>query len=334
MKTRTLTTTTLAATLAGLGAALLTLGASVPDPASSAGSEANVLEVTADGHTSFELGADEIPSGWTTLRFDNASNVIHFALVGKMPSVDGAQKTVEDSKAEVVPVFQNIMDDINGKQPRFPEAGFELPAWYGEVVYLGGPGLTSPGETSEVTLDLEPGTYVIECYVKMADGTFHSTEDMIEGLTVTDASSDAASARSSGTADAAPAADAGVSISVDGGIETNGSLAPGRRTVEVTFTDQDAHEHFLGHDVHLVRLEDGADLAELGAWMSWADPGGLTEPAPSGVRFLGGTQEMPAGASAYVTAELEAGDYAWIAEVPDPASKDMLVTFTVPRAGR
>jgi hypothetical protein len=315
-----MTTRTQTATLGALGVVLLTLGASVPDLASSAESETNVLEVTADGHTSFELSAEEIPAGRTTVRLDNASNVIHFALVGKMPSVDGNQKTVEDSKAEVVPVFQNIMDDINGRDSRFPEAGFELPAWYGEVVYLGGPGLTSPGETSEVTLDLDPGTYVIECYVKMADGTFHSTGDMIEGLTVTDAPTDPS---------AAPAADARVSVSFDGGIQMDGTLSPGLRTVEVTFTDQRAHEHFLGHDVHLVRLEDGADLAELGAWMSWSDPGGLTEPAPSGVRFLGGTQEMPEGMSTYVTVELEPGDYAWIAEVPDPAGKDMLVEFTV-----
>lgn len=322
MTTRPLTTTTLTATLGALGMALLTLGGCDPDPASSAETETNVLEVTADGHTSFELSSEEIPAGRTTLRLENASNVIHFALVGKMPSVDGNQKTVEDSKAEVVPVFQNIMDDINGREPRFPDAGFELPAWYGEVDYLGGPGLTSPGETSEVTVDLEPGTYVIECYIKMADGTFHSTEDMIEGLTVTDAASDASTSP--------PAADARLSVSFDGGIQMDGALSAGDRTVEVTFADQRAHEHFLGHDVHLVRLEDGADLAALGAWMSWSDPGGLTEPAPSGVRFLGGTQEMPEGASAYLTAEFEAGDYAWIAEVPDPAGKDMLVEFSVP----
>lgn len=322
MTTRTVTTTTLTATLGALGLALLTLGGCVPDPASSTESETNVLEVTADGHTSFALSTEEIPAGRTTLRLDNASNVIHFALVGKMPSVDGDQKTVEDSKSEVVPVFQNIMDDINGREPRFPDAGLELPAWYGQVVYLGGPGLTSPGETSEVTLDLEPGTYVIECYIKMADGTFHSTEDMIEGLTVTEAVSDASTSP--------PASDARVSVSFDGGIQMDGDLSPGLRTVEVTFTDQRAHEHFLGHDVHLVRLEDGADLDALGAWMSWSDPGGLIEPAPSGVRFLGGTQEMPEGTGAYVTVELEAGDYAWIAEVPDPAGKDMLVEFSVP----
>lgn len=312
-----------------LTAILLSLAASFPvlaacdsdsSPTQPTDPEPNVLAVTADGHASFELDDTEIPSGWTTVRFTNASNATHFAIVEKMPSVDGEQMTVEDSRAEVVPVFQNIMDDINGQNPRFPEAGFDLPAWYDQVVFLGGPGLTSPGETSEVTLDLEPGTYVIECYVKMADGTFHSTEDMIEGLTVTESSSDTEP----------PTADAGVSISFEGGIQMDGSLEAGSRSVEVTFTDQDLHEHFLGHDVHLVRLEDGANLADLAAWMNWAAPGGLAEPAPSGVTFLGGTQDMPGGTSLYVTAELEAGDYAWIAEVPDPAGKNMLVEFSVP----
>ncbi|MFW6084934.1 MAG: hypothetical protein ACODAA_06960 [Gemmatimonadota bacterium] len=311
-----------AVVLALLGTFAL-LSARDADPASAGDPERSVLEVRATGPSSFELSANEIPSGWTTVRLTNGSSVVHFAIVEKMPEVDGEQKTVEDSEEEVVPVFQNIMDDIRGLDPRFPEAGFELPAWYEEVVFLGGPGLVSPGETGEVTLDLEPGTYVIECYVKMPDGTFHSTEGMVEGLTVTESPSGGEP----------PAADARVTVSFDGGIEMNGGLEAGRRTVEVVFTDQRAHEHFLGHDVHLVRLHEGpegTDLDELGAWMSWSAPDGLAEPAPTGMTFVGGTHEMPAGSTTYVTAELEAGDYAWIAEIPDPAGKNMLVEFSVP----
>lgn len=282
-------------------------------------SEPNVLEVTAVGPASFELATHEIPAGWTTLRFVNDSEAIHFVLVERMPEVDGDRKTVEDSRAEVVPVFQNIMDDIDGREPRFPDLGFELPDWYGEVGFLGGPGLTSPGETGEVTIRLEPGTYVVECYVKMADGTFHSTAGMIEGLVVTD----------SGSGARPPSADSRVSVSREGGIEMDGAVDAGHRTLAVSFTDQAAYEHFLGHDVHLARLEEDADLEALGAWMDWSAPGGLAEPAPSGVTFLGGTQEMPGGSTAYLTVDLVPGDYAWIAEVPDPAGKGMLVRFSM-----
>lgn len=319
MTLRILAGTTLAGTILAAAATLPVASSHVPGVPDDAVSEPNVLDVRAVGRTSFEIATAEIAAGWTTLRFVNASEVVHFVLVERMPVADGEQKTVADSRAEVVPVFQNIMDDINGRAPRFPDLGFELPSWYGDVGFLGGPGLTSPGETGEVTLDLEPGTYVLECYVKMPDGTFHSTAGMIEGLVVTE--------RGSGTEPLS--ADGRVTVSRQGGIEMDGPVEAGRRTLAVHFTDQAAYEHHLGHDVHLIHLEEDVDLEALGAWMDWSAPGGLAEPAPSGVTFLGGTQDMPPGSTAYVTAELSPGDYAWIAEVPSPGEKGMLTTFSV-----
>ena len=279
-----------------------------------------VVEVTASDHTTFELSAGEISSGWTTFRFVNETHAVHFVVLEKMPVVDGEQKTVADSKAEVVPVFQNVMDDINGKDPSFPDAGFELPEWYSDVVFVGGPGLTSPGATSRTTVNLDPGTYVVECYVKAEDGVFHSTEDMIEGLTVTESTSGVEPPQPSLQLD----------ISSDNGITVDGEIdRPGAHTIAVDFDDQTAYSHFLGHDVHLVRLGEDADMAELATWMNWAAPGGLAEPAPSGVEFIGGTQDMPGGSTTYMSVNLESGDYAWIAEVPNPDEKGMLKTFTV-----
>jgi len=86
----------------------------------------------------------------------------------------------------------------------------------------------------------------------------------------------------------------------------------------------------LSHDVHLARLEDETDLDALGAWMDWSQPTGLDTPPPA--VFLGGTHEMQAGETAYFTVTLEPGRYAWIAEVPNPASKNMLKSFTIPVA--
>ena len=57
------------------------------------------------------------------------------------------------------------------------EAGAEfakLPEWFGEVQFLGGSGIISPGVTSMTTLYLESGYYVFECYMKMKGGIFHS----------------------------------------------------------------------------------------------------------------------------------------------------------------
>lgn len=99
-------------------------------------------------------------------------------------------------------------------------------------------------------------------------------------------------------------------------------------TIAVHFKDQAVHENFLGHDVNLVKLEENTDLEALARWINWADPKGLETPAPA--TFLGGSQQMNAGNTAYFTVNLKPGRYAWIAEVPDPASKGMLKTFTVP----
>lgn len=272
----------------------------------------NIVEVTSSG-MSFDL-PESIPSGWTTFRYHNRTGVTHFFIIEKMP----AGKTVEDSRAEVVPVFQEGMDlIIEGKFDEALAAFGALPAWYPEVVITGGPGLTAPGGTSEMTVHLEPGTYVIECYVKTPDGTFHTTYGMIEGLTVTDAGSDASP----------PQPTLRVTMQNDR-LELDGTLRPGRHTIAVHFAEQTVHEHFLGHDVHLVRLEDDTDVQALNDWMSWAAPAGLSTVAPA--EFLGGVQEMPAGSTGYFHTILTPGRYALIAEVPDPAAKNMLHVFRVP----
>jgi len=129
---------------------------------------------------------DEIPSGWHTFRYINKSNETHFFLLDKYPE----GKTIKDMELEVAPTFQRGMDLINEGKTEEGYAEFnKLPAWFFEVVYSGGSGLISPGHTSETTLKLEPGYYVVECYVKMANGVFHSTMGMVKELIVTDSSS-------------------------------------------------------------------------------------------------------------------------------------------------
>ncbi|MDZ7801839.1 MAG: hypothetical protein U5K81_13760 [Trueperaceae bacterium] len=264
-----------------------------------------VLEIVTRGHT-FDLSADEIASGWTTIRLRNESDEPHFALFGLMPEGRG----MEDSVREVVPVFQDAMDLIMAGDV---EEGFAalggLPEWYGNVVYSGGPGMVSPGGTTEVVAFLEPGTYVIECYVKTEDGVFHSVRGMIDEITVADVPH----------AGEPPAADLVVSLSnpqpddgsaPESGIEVEGTPAPGPQVVEVRFTSEDPP--LLANDLHLVRLAGGEDVADVAAWMDWSNPGGLKTPAPA--TFLGGTHEMPQGQSAYLSVDLQPGRYAWVSE--------------------
>lgn len=272
----------------------------------------NLVEVKSTG-MNFIL-PNEIPSGWTTFRYSNVSPVTHFMLFDKLPVVDGRQITYTDF-GQIGPIFGDAMNLINeGKA----ESGFaefsRLPSWFSEIIFSGGVGMVSPGETAQTTIFLEAGIYVLECYVK-TNGIFHPmTKQVI--------------VKESSLNHTPPVATQSLSISRQGGIQMPAKVEVGLQTIAVHFKDQGPHEHFLGHDVHLVKLEEDTDLEKLNSWMTWTTPDGLNTPAP--VKFLGGAQEMPAGGTAYITLDLKPGNYAWIAEVPDPDSKNMLKIFTVP----
>ena len=311
-----MTMKTLASLAATLLVAVLGYTSLAPGDDGTAAAE-NVVKVTARG---LDLVApDEIPSGWTTFRLTNESEMIHFAVLQRLPDGIG----IEEQQEEVAPVFQKGMDLLNeGNADAAMEAFGGLPAWFGEIVFMGGPGLIAPKRTAQTTVLLEPGTYLLECYVK-TNGIFHSYNPnpdaygMVREITVTEEATEAS----------APEADIEITISSERGMEVDGDVQTGDNTIAVHFADQTTHEHFLGHDVHLVRLEEGTDLEALATWMDWTQPTGLETPAPAS--FIGGLHEMPAGATGYFTATLEPGRYAWIAEVPNPAERGMLKTFTV-----
>ncbi|MCJ7814796.1 MAG: hypothetical protein MUP31_01965 [Xanthomonadales bacterium] len=259
---------------------------------------------------------DEISSGWHTFRYSNQSDQTHFFLLEKYPQ----GKTLKDAKKEVFPVFQEGMDFIFNGEPEEGVAAFgNLPPWYSQVVLSGGSGLISPWTTSETTLKLAPGYYVVECYVKMPNGTFHSVVGMAAALVV--------------SSEVAPelqiTPDVNIAISSTVGIVFDDNIHKGKQTFSVFFKDQVVHENFVGHDVNLVKYDDGADLKVLEKWMNWANPMGLISPSPEGFTFLGGVNDMPAGSTGYFTAELEPGNYAFVAEVPNSLGKNMLKTFVV-----
>lgn len=259
---------------------------------------------------------DTIPSGWNTFKYKNASPQTHFFLIDKYP--EGI--TLDSVKARVLPPFDLAMKLINEGKPKegFAEFG-KLPAWFMELKNLGGSGLISPGHIAETTVKLEPGYYIIECYVKMSNGVFHTSMGMAKVLIV--------SVTNSGNPE--PKADIKVEISSTDGIVFNDSISKGKHCFSVYYKDQIAHENFIGHDVNLAKLDDNANLEDLNNWMDWSKPKGLIEPAPVGVTFLGGVNNMLAGDTGYFTVNLTPGKYVLISEVPNPASKKMLKTFEV-----
>ena len=261
---------------------------------------------------------DTISSGWNTFKYINKSEETHFFLLEKYP----INKSINDGRVEVFPVFQSGMDLINeGKPEEALEEFGNLPEWYSEIIFSGGSGLVSPGETGFTTLNMKPGYYVMECYVKMENGKFHSVMGMSKPIVVTNSNS----------GNSEPGENFSISISSAQGITYDATKLPlkGARSFEVIFIDQITHENFVGHDINLVRYDDSVDLKVLESWMNWADPKGLIAPAPQGITFLGGVNDMPAGSTAYFQANLKPGNYALISEVPNTISKNMLKTFKI-----
>jgi len=302
--------------------ALLLFGSCKSDPKKQeepeATPEADASEVVRVVTKSMEFYApDTIPSGWNTFVYENQSTEPHFILLDKYPE----GKTIEDGAKEVGPAFDEGMAMImEGNMEEAMEAFGKLPEWFSEVVFLGGTGLISAKETAITTLHLQPGYYVMECYVRMPDGTFHNAMGMAKELIVTE--------KDSGMSP--PEADIDINIWTRGGIGWNGQPKAGKNTFRVTYGDQIVHENFVGHDVNLARMEEGADLQALEAWINWATPTGLmSSTQPEGFTFLGGTNDAPEGSVLYFEANLEPGQYVLISEVPNSNEKGLLKTFTV-----
>ena len=337
-------------TITTLGAIALVLACAdaAPDPIMAASADvlargqASIVDVTAThsgGKHLFSLSADEVPSGWTTFRFTNASHSDHFVLLYRAPqeaieaAANAGQPLLDHWHDAITVPFQeefnpyvagdisydaflgNLVGAISASAPWFFSPG--APA-------SGGPGLTAAGKTSQTTVMLQPGTYILECYVKDEDEQFHSYSGMLQQLTVTDTESGALE----------PSATATLELSSSDGIRMPDEMRPGMQTIAIRFLDQATYEHLQGHNAHLVKLNstDPALLDDLAGWMDWRAEGSLAFRAPEGTELLGGTMEMAAGGTAYYTVTLAPGTYAWIAEVPDPAAKNMLKTFTVPSA--
>ena len=260
---------------------------------------------------------DTIPSRWNTFVYKNQSTEPHFILLDKYP--EGV--TIENTIEEVAPAFEEGMSLImEGRMEESMEAFGKLPEWFPQVVFSGGTGLISPNQTAISTLNLEPGYYIMECYVRMPDGRFHTSMGMAKELIVTEEDSGLSP----------PEADIDINIWSQGGIGWNGQPRAGKNNFRVTYGDQIVHENFVGHDVNLARMEDGADLEALEAWINWATPTGLmSSTLPEGFTFLGGTNDAPEGSILYFEVTLQPGTYVLISEVPNTSDKGLLKTFTV-----
>ncbi len=239
--------------------------------------------------------------GWTRFRFTNQGNQTHFVAMYKL--VEG--KTIEDQKREVAPVFDPLMEGLRSgeltKEDIGPFIEENMPEWGLQMTWVGGAALLAPGRTTHASFKLEePGTYLLECYVKAPDGQWHTLMGMLQQVTVTD--------KASPTQE--PTADWDISLT-DTGLKAPAKVNRGMHTIKVNFSAKSPG--FMPYDINLAKLSDDTELANVIHWMDWTNVGGLRAPAP--VEFLGGVEHMNAGKHGYMTVELTPGRYLWVSEV-------------------
>jgi hypothetical protein len=230
----------------------------------------------------------QIPGGVTAVRLINQGHELHHVVFIRLD--DG--KTPADLAAAI-------------NKPGPP------PSWAKDA---GGPNGTVPGGTSNATVILEPGNYVLVCFIAGTDNVPHMAKGMVRPLTVT------ASNGASGSA-SEPTADITLGLT-----EYSFAFAPvptsGGHTIRVDNNGKQDHE------IVLVRITPGKTVADLMAW--------LDKPAgPPPADLLGGISPMAPGRHAYFTADLTPGSYAAMCFVGDYAdgkphiAHGMIKPFTV-----
>lgn len=283
------------------------------EDADTAAADSDAITVTAKD---FEFEAPRtVASGWNDFRFVNDSDEQeHFFLLWKLPE----DVTFADYKRDVTNVFSDVWSRYDAGELTADETmqqlGERLPEWFfTELSAYGGAALTEAGRTAEVTLDLAPGTYAMECYVKTPQGTWHTDRGMVRGLTVSEDSTGAT----------APEADVEMTLS-NYEIAVSDSFAAGPQTVAVHVTA--TPEGLMPHDINLFRIEsDTTTVEEIVAWMNWMDLEQFRAPGP-GIS-LGGVEHLREGATGYAHVDLEPGRYAWVSE--GYGNRGMVHEFTV-----
>jgi plastocyanin len=201
----------------------------------------------------------------------------------------------EEHQAQIVRLNEgNTFEDLTAAlQGPDPTAAFAL------FTFSGGPTGVVPGASVATTVDLQPGTHAFLCFIESPDGVPHLAKGMVGQLEVTGTSA-------GGTL---PAGDAEVTLQ-DMAYVGLTTLTPGEHTVAVTNDGPQPHE------ATLVKLNEGTTAEQVVQFFTSTEPPSGPPPWTS----AGGIAAIATDTSATMEVNVEAGEYAFICFVPDPAS--------------
>ncbi len=224
---------------------------------------------------------DTIPAGVTTLHVQNIGGMPHFI---EIQSVSGG-KTDAD--------IQTILDDPNGSNGPPPK-------WLAKAP-MPNISLLSPGQSTDVTVDLPAGTYAAFCWMPDTKGTPHAILGMHKVFQVTATASDAT----------LPAGDFAVTAE-DGATVVPDTIPPGVQTISYGNTTSKPAEIAIAR----ILVDEPIDQVkkDVDAWFG----SGYSGSSP--VDFLGGLSSIPANTdnAGTTTIDFTPGVYAFIGRGKTP----------------
>jgi len=247
-----------------------------------------VVEVAA-GEFFFQA-PDSIPAGLTTFRLRQIG-LVHQRVIAGGAALDSLAVHPDDQTRGLHMLWLVRLD--SGKTAadlyRSAQAGERTTGW---TQQMGGPGFALPPGTSNATLLLEPGNYVIVCYVGSAREDrkrFHFLNGMFRALTVLPNRAPVA---------AMPAPDVVIRVSETGALQYSAPIVAGRRVLRIENAGPKSFEFSVR------RVAPGRTTAEALAWRPNDSP---RTPPPFEPR--GGLSDVPSGGSLVTTMTFEPGDY-------------------------
>lgn len=165
------------------------------------------------------------------------------------------------------------------------------PAW---ATFIGGPNAPDPNGTSDATVDLAAGNYVMLCLVDIPAHVPHFAKGMVKPFTVTAAA---------GTPAAAPTADITITLA-DYNFAVKGALTAGKHTIKIDNAGPQPHE------IEIIRLAPGKTMKDLGAWMEKME-------GPPPANAIGGISATIPSTTSFVNVDLTPGNYVMVCFIPD-----------------
>lgn len=238
-------------------------------------------------------GPESVPAGWTRIRAVNQGQELHHLTLLKL----AAGRTPADFVAAVQANPETEPANL------FTEAG--------------GPNAVIPGAEATAIVNLEPGQYVLVCFIPSPDGTPHVAKGMVRALTVTPAS---------GAITSEPRAVATIA-GFDFGYRIDPAITSGPGQI-IKFANE-GQQH---HEVLVVQLPEGKSIQDFAA--AAASPDAATGPPPG--TPMGGIGELEPGQAAYFVGSFAPGRYGLICFLADERgdgtphfTKGMVAEFTV-----